>query len=535
LAFDADVLIAGAGPVGATLALDLARRGVRVCVLERSVEPRRLPKMERCNARTMEMFRRLGLAQTIRDASLFTPMPMDVFVMADFRFSPLLHLRYRSVPEEQVRIAACRDASLPLEPQQLVSQYTLEPILRRAAADAGVEVRHGLELVSFENDEEGVTVTARSADGATSRLRARYLVGCDGGTSVVRKALGIPLEGRGRLRRVHQVFFRSEQLFERIPVGRGRHYYFAEGAIVVQDDLRHFMVNFQDWEEGQDAVERLRRMIGLDFDIALLHEGDWQHHLLVAARYREGRVFIAGDAAHLVIPQGGLGMNTGIGDAIDLGWKLAAAVQGWGGPALLDAYDAERREIGLRNRDASAGAAEGVRRWRAAAGPAMREDSPQGQALRAEMAALAAEGQPLGHEMVGIELGYRYDHSPVIAAEPDPVTSTVREYHPSAAPGARLPHLWTEGGTAVHDLFGNGFTLLDLGAEACDARAFAAAMASAGAPFAVLHLPEPRLRVAYERRLLLVRPDLHVAWRGEALPPDVTALASLITGHAAAH
>ncbi len=528
---ETDVLIAGAGPVGATLALDLARRGLRVLVLERSASPRRLPKMERCNARTMEMFRRLGLAPTIRDASRFTPMPMDVFVMADFKFPPLLHLRYPSVPQERARIAACRDATCPLEPAQLISQYTLEPILRRAADQAGARLIYGTGVESFVQDEGGVTVVAVREDGTKGHVRTRWLVGCDGGVSTVRKQLGIELQGRGRLRRIHQVFFRSAQLFERIPVGRGRQYYFAEGALVVQDDLRHFMVNFQDWQAGQDAEARLRRMIGLEVDIEVLHEGDWQHHLLVAERYRSGRVFIAGDAAHLVIPQGALGMNTGIGDAIDLGWKLAAAVKGWAGPALLDAYEAERRETGLRNRDASSAAAEGVRRWRAATGPEIREATPAGEAMRAHVAALAAEGQPLGHEMLGIELGYRYTQSPVIATGAAAPGATIREYHPTATPGARLPHLWAEAGDAVHDRLGGGFTLLNVSDETVEATALMTAMQKLGAPLETVHLPEAHLHEAYENKLLLIRPDLHVAWRGDALPADATSLARRVTGH----
>ena len=531
MSFDTDVLIAGAGPVGATLALDLAQRGVHVTVLEQSASPRRLPKMERCNARTMEIFRRFGLAEPIRNASKFTPLPMDVFVLADFKYPPLLHLRYPSVPQEQARIAAQREAGLPLEPQQLVSQYTLEPILRVAASRAGANLHYGIALKSFEQDGTGVTALATFGDGHTRRIRTRWLVGCDGGTSIVRKQLGIALEGRGRLRRVHQVFFRSEQLFERIPVGHGRQYYFAEGAIVVQDDLQHFMVNFQDWEDGQDAEERLRRMIGLEMDIEVLHEGDWQHHLLVAERYRGGRAFIAGDAAHLVIPQGGLGMNTGIGDAVDLGWKLAAAAQGWAGAALLDTYEAERRATGLRNRDASGAAAEGVRSWRAAVGPEIRAGTPAGTAMRARAAALAAAGQPLGHEMVGIELGYRYAASPIVAAEHNAQDSGVRDYIPTATPGVRLPHMWTAAGRAVHDLLGSGYTLLDTGSDATDASALVAAMRALNVPFEVLHLPEPALLRAYGRRLLLLRPDLHVAWRGDNLPADAAALAALVTGH----
>jgi 2-polyprenyl-6-methoxyphenol hydroxylase-like FAD-dependent oxidoreductase len=503
----------------------LARRGVRTLLLERSDTPRRLPKMERCNARSMEMFRRLGVARTIRSASRFTPMPMDIFVLASFSRPPLLHLRYPSVPEARKQIAESRDGSLPLEPAQIISQYTLEPILRRAAVEAGAELRLGWDVTGFTQVDDGVTV---HVEGHPS-LRAPYLVGCDGGVSTVRKQLGIPLEGRGRMKLIHQVFFRSQRLFERIPTGRGRHYYFAEGAVVVQDDLRHFMVNFQDWQPGQDAAARLRQLIDLDVDIEVLHEGDWQHHLLVAERYRDRRVFIAGDAAHLVIPQGGLGMNTGVGDAIDLGWKLAGAAAGWAGPALLDSYEAERRDIGLRNRDASGAAAQSVAGWRAAVRPWIRDDTPQGEENRRQVAALAAEGQPISHEMHGIEFGYRYSKSPVIAQEESVQDSTMRDYHPTAAPGARLPHLWREDGTPVHDVLGRGYTLLFL-ADGLDGAPLERAMQRLGAPLETVRMPEPHLRERYAAALLLLRPDLHVAWRGERPPPDAEALARRVTG-----
>ena len=525
-----DVAVAGAGPVGATLAIDLARRGVRTLLLERATTPRRLPKMERCNARTMEMYRRLGLADTFRRASRFTPEPMDVFVVADFSFPPLAHLRYPSVPEAQARIAASTDGAMPLEPQQLISQYTVEPILREAAQASGAVLQYGAEVIGFAQDRDGVDISVSAADGTVRQVRASWLVGCDGGVSTVRKQLGIALEGRGRIRRVHQVFFRSEQLYQRIPYGRGRHYYFAEGAIVVQDDLRHFMFNFADWQPGDDARARLHKQIGFDVDIEVLHEGDWYHHLLVAERYRDGRVFIAGDSAHLVIPQGALGMNTGVGDAIDLAWKLAGTVAGWGGPALLDSYDAERREIGLRNRQASGEAAGSVAKWRSAVTPAIRAVGSEGEAVRKQVAALAVEYQPISHELLGIELGYRYTKSPIIALEPDNAEhSGLRDYRPTASPGARLPHVWRANGSAVQDALGPGYTMLCLGCQSPNA--LVEAMKRLGAPIEVVSMPEPRLRAVYEHELLLIRPDLHVTWRGDRLPEDVDAVARLATGN----
>jgi hypothetical protein len=225
-------------------------------------------------------------------------------------------------------------------------------------------------------------------------------------------------------------------------------------------------------------------------------------------------------------------MNTGIGDAIDLGWKLAAAVNGWGGPALLDSYEAERREIGLRNRDASGAAALGVGRWRAAAEPCIHDDTPAGEANRRKVAALAAEGQPLGHEMHGIELGYRYTRSPVVVTDVAEQDSDIGHYVPSTSGGARLPHLWRHDGSALHDALGWGYTLLNPTPRDVDTRALEAAMQRLGVPLQTLRVDEPQWPTSYRERLLLLRPDLHVAWSGTALPQDVGALAARVSGHA---
>ena len=550
-----DVLVVGAGPVGLTLAIDLAQRGVRVTVIERSLEPRQLPKMERCNARSMEIFRRLGLADRIRAASRFIDVPMDVFVCTRLTDPPLLHLRYPSVTAAKARAAHCHDGSQPLEPAQLISQYTLEPLLERALAELPVaRLVRGLEFQSLTQDETGVSVTATDRSGASRQLRARYLVGCDGGTSAVRKALGIALEGQGRIKQVHQVFYRSETLFERIPIGKGRHYYFPEGAIVVQDDLRHFMTNFNELGEDEDPAARLRALIGFEVDLEILSRASWHYNQLVARHYQDGRVFLAGDSAHLVIPQGGLGMNTGVGDATDLAWKLAATLRGWGGPHLLATYELERRQVGLRNRAASALAVEGVRKWREAASPAFRDATPEGLANREQVARLAAVGQPTGHEFLGVELGYRYDASPLVCPPPGSPPPHTFTYEPNAWPGTRLPSLWCADGSALHDRLGTGYSLLKFGAgetgtahaadgagtggvaglpdvpDLPDTTALEAAVRATGAPLQVLTLPGQPFRAVYGARLVLVRPDLHVVWRGDGAPADPGAIAAAATG-----
>jgi hypothetical protein len=246
----------------------------------------------------------------------------------------------------------------------------------------------------------------------------------------------------------------------------------------------------------------------------------------------QGRVFLAGDAVHLVIPTGGLGMNTGVGEATDLAWKLAATLQGWGGPSLLASYESERRPVGARNVAASTFASRGRRKWRAAYQPVMRENTPEGAEARANYIRIAEVEQRKSNEMIGAELGYRYDGSPLICAEPGeaPEDDFVR-YQPTTWPGARLPHIWLDDGSAVQDRIGDGYTLLRLGGSNADASALRRAFDAIGAPFAILDVADAPARDVYGSDLLLLRPDMHVAWRGNAAPEDPVHLAAVVTGH----
>ncbi|MBO0681839.1 MAG: FAD-dependent monooxygenase [Candidatus Dormibacteraeota bacterium] len=515
------VLIVGAGPVGLTLALDLGRRGVETLLVERNQDPIRLPKMERCNARTMEIYRRLGIAQRVRAAGAPPDTPMDVFLAPSMAGPALVHLRYPSVREAQAEIAAHNDGR-PLEPSQLISQYTLEPLLREVVARIPkVTVRLGCEVVSFEQTSEAVIARLEGEAGAES-VRADYLVGCDGGASTVRRRLGIRLQGQGGIRTLRQALFRSDELWDHLPMGRGRHYHLVQPGfpfVILQDSTRHWTLHAT---AGGDAemADIFGRALGMPVHFEMLSVNEWTQHLLCAERYQDGRAFIAGDAAHLVVPTGGLGMNTGVGDAVDLAWKLWGRLAGWGGPALPASFERERRPVGQRAVTASGAALRGREHWRAA--PTL-----------PEMARLFDLEQRRVTEILGIEAGYRYVDSSLVWPEPGPAPGLdSSRYVPTSRPGARLPHVWLPDGGALHDRLGQGYTLLRLGPSPPQSLPLELALRARGIPLEVLEVHDAVARELLERDLLLVRPDLHVAWRGNRLPDDCDALAVLAAGGA---
>src|SRR5438067_11362409 len=533
-------LIVGGGPVGLTLAIDLGRRGVRCTLIEQKEAPQFLPKMERCNARTMEIFRRMGIADKVRAAGLRGDIPMDVFIILSLAEPPLLHLPYPSVERARAEIRACSDGSLPLEPYQLISQYTLEPLLKSIAEGLpSVTVRYACQLESFTQDESGVIASVKHADGTGGAIEASYMVGCDGGASTVRKQLGIKLRGEHNILELRQALYRCDELFERLPIGkgpgRGRHYHVADGNngfLIMQDSTKHFTLHaVVEKDAAMNAM--FERTVAIPVKYEMLTCAPWRQNLLLADRYRDGRVFLAGDAVHLVIPTGGLGMNSGVGDAIDLSWKLAAVLRGWGGPNLLASYTSERRVVGEHNVAASRFATLGRRKWRSAWKPNIRDDTPEGAATRAKLSRIADVEQRKSNEMTGAELGYHYAGSPLIASEPGegPPYDFI-EYHPSTCPGARLPHVWLDDGTAMADRIGyeSGYTLLRLGHSAADVVGLEKAFASFRAPFRVLDIPDAHVREVYGRDLLLLRPDLHVAWRGDAPPAEPQRLAAMVMG-----
>ncbi len=467
-------------------------------------------------------------------------VPMDIFIVLSLVEPPLVHHVHPSVAEAKARIAKCEDGSEPLEPYQLISQYTLEPLLKSIAETLpSVTVRYGCELVSFEQDAAfGRPRRSRTSDGSSS-ITAAYMVGCDGGGSLVRRRLGIKLDGEANIQQLRQALYYCEDLYERIPIGRGRHYHVAdaEGSfLIVQDSTRHFTLHSV-VENDADMARMFERVVAMPVKYEMLYVGQWKMNLLLAERYGSGRVFLAGDAVHLVIPTGGLGMNTGVGEAIDLSWKLAGTLQGWGGPesarVLRDRAPAGRRAqrggLGLCGARAqelacidSAGAAgtnsrrrrlarraRARRRCRAAQGK--RDDRRR---ARLPLRRLAADRLGAGGPETGPEHNFM-------------------EYVPTTWPGARLPHVWLDDASAMQDRigYGHGYTLLRLGGTQADAGGLQRAFAAIGAPLQVLDIADERPRDLYGYDLLLLRPDMHIAWRGNEAAREPEKLAALVTGH----
>ena len=533
-----DVLIVGAGPVGLTLAIDLGKRGIQCTLIEQKDAPQFLPKMERANARTMEMYRRIGLADAVRKVGLRSDCPMDVYLVLSMTQPPLLRLPYPSVDEARANCRATNDATGSLEPYQLISQYTLEPLLKSVAESLpSVKVRFGTEFISLVQDDSGVTATVKTG-GKTATIRAAYLVGCDGGTSPVRKQLGIKLRGEGAMMEFRQALFRCDELFDRLPMGngpgRGRHYHVADNKasfLIMQDSTVHWTLHSV--VESDEAMKtQFEKVVGFPVKYEMLSCFPWRQNLLLADRYRDKRVFLAGDAAHLVIPTGGLGMNTGVGDAFDLSWKLAATLQGWGGENLLSSYAHERRQVGERNVGASRYASIGRRKWRSMYRANITENTPEGRHSRDNLINVANVEQRKTNEMFGAEMGYRYVDSPIIMDIPGGPEHLFREYVPSTWPGARLPHVWRDDGTAMQDrLPVNGYTLLKLGGTQLQTTALAQAFQTLGAPLTVLDVPDQVARDLYGFDLILLRPDMHIVWRGQQAPDEPAQVAAVATGH----
>lgn len=529
------VLIVGAGPVGLALAIDLGLRSVPCIVVEQHERVGLKPRAKLTNVRSLELLRRWGIADELRHAS---PLPPDY--PTNIVFATRLN-GYTLARFENAFYCARTRSDLYSEPGQWVPQYTLEEVLwRRAAGLPGVQLRFECQLESIEQDSDGVSAELEDLrSGAHSTVRAKYLVGADGARSTVRTLLGIGMQGDGALAPNLNMVFRAPALAGMHDKGPAVMYWMVNRELAayfgpLDRDGLWFLIapRLPDGVDpgGRDAKEVVYRSSGLRFDLDIVHVDPWTAHCLIAERYGTGRIFLAGDACHLHPPSGGHGMNMGIADAADLGWKLAAALQGWGGPHLLGTYEIERKPLHQRVIREAVENYEMVGDRLARDG--IEQPGAEGDRVRAEVGELILKGKLSEFRSLGVVLGGRYRDSPAILPDgTQPPREQVTEYEPSAYPGCLAPHFWMPDGTSLYDNFGPGFTLLaGRDAPPTEISRLQRAAAARSVPLKAVSLDDPRFPALYQARFALVRPDQHVAWRGDRLPHDCLDLIDRVRG-----
>jgi 2-polyprenyl-6-methoxyphenol hydroxylase-like FAD-dependent oxidoreductase len=540
------VAIVGGGPSGLILAIELGRRGVPCVLLEEDAGPPTLPKANATTSRTMEHYRRLGFAAEIRALGLPEDYPQDIAYFTRYTGYELARLPGLS-RREAIEAREGADSRWPTpEPLHRVQQMYIEAILKKQAERwPAADVRFGWRATGVDRRAEAVRVSAEEvATGKTERVTADYVVGCDGPRSLVRSALGAGYEGLSHEERdfmggrMLAVYIRSSAFYDAVRAPRAWQYWAVNreqrALMNAIDGKELWVLHVQLPREGaypaSYAREALVRATGGEFAFEILGIAEWTAGFtLVAERFSSGRAFIAGDAAHLFTPTGGQGYNTSVDDAANLGWKLAATCRGWGGPGLLATYEAERKPIALRNTRFARAMAESI--GRVALPPELEDGSEAGRRARTALGERLLRHAATEFDIPGIHLGGFYGESPIVISDgtPPPADDWHR-YTPSAVPGARAPHVWLEDGVSIFDRFGRDFTLLRFD-PALDVRAIETAARRRGMPLAVVDVASREARDLYARDLALVRPDHHVAWRGNALPGDADALVARCTGH----
>lgn len=548
---ETSVLIVGGGPVGLTLAMCLAQQGIAVTVLEQ--RPPGEPPSVKCNhvaARSMEIFRRLGIAEEIRDAGLPPDHANDVAFRTTFAGREITRI---PIPCRRDRYTSTDgpDTWWPTpEPPHRINQIYLEPVLFRAAArhpNIRIESRIFFEKIE-KNGEQLFAITKDLGTDETRRYAAAYVIGCDGGRSQIRGQIGASFVGDPVVQRVQSSYIRAPGLLDRLEVDPAwatiTMNTVRNGSVYGIDGRETFLVHnyFRPDEEDFDAVDRdrsIRQILGVEdgFTWDMLGREDWIGRRLVADRFRDDgvfdrRVFLCGDAAHIWVPYAGYGMNAGIADAENLAWLLAAHLNGWGPVSILDAHEAERLPITEQVSRFAMSHAEKMIRARGAVPPEIDDETPEGMAARAKAARSAYDLNVQQYAAAGLNFGYYYENSPLIAADGAPPAYTMGDFTASTVPGCRTPHIWLDDGRSLYDAHGPGYTLLR-GDPAIDVSALEAAMAAKGVPFDVLDLdigPDSESAVVYDRKLILSRPDRHIAWRGDALLIDPVMLVDTVSG-----
>ena len=531
------VLIVGAGPVGLSLAMDLARRGVRVMLVEMRAAGE--PPSVRCNhvsARTMETFRRLGIARTVRDAGLPADYPNDVA----FRTAATgVEMARISIPCRAERYLAKNgpDTWWPTpEPPHRINQIYLEPVLFAcAAATPGLRILNRTRVFDFEQCEDGVLAIAEDLDSRESfQISARYVIGCDGAHSDIRHKIGVRLSGDATVIRVQSTYIHAPDLLGMMPSRA----WAVEclnprswGLMFAIDGRERWLIH--NFLPAVDRDRGIREILGVgpSFAFKILGQEDWTGRRMIADRFRDRRIFLCGDAAHIWVPFAGYGMNAGIADAMNLSWMLAGVIKGWADPALVGAYEIERRPITDQvSRHAMATSLARASQRQRTIPVTIEQPGPEVDAVRARIGREAYDINVGQFCCGGLNFGYFYEDSPIIAYDGEPAPGyDIYEFRQSTVPGCRTPHLWLRDGRSLYDVLGSDFTLLRFDPKV-EISALVNAAAHRGVPIDVVEVNADEAPALYPHKLLLSRPDQHVAWRGDRPPEDPLALVDQVRG-----
>jgi len=535
------VFIAGGGSVGMSLAAELSFRGVDCVMAEKLKEVNPHPRANAIASRTMEYYRRWGIDQHLVNNGISPNLPADYFFVSSLsgRVVYKIALPSHNALMELVSSGKEVDPRLNYSPylKTILGQNEVDKILKEHVLTLkNADARFGWEVIGISQNKNEVTAIIRNTDtGEAEEIIADYLVACDGGRSLVRSTLGIKLEGEAGLGSFLAIHFKAPGLNRSF--GHGNIYF------LLRKEMAGFVMNWDGGttytyhyilHEGEkwtdiDPEKLIKTIAGWDIPVEILSSQPWTAHALVAKDYRCGRMFLAGDAAHLFTPTGGFGMNTGVSDIMDIAWKLQALLEGWGGPALADSYFEERRPIGVRNTTISGNyfkILKNIYRF----GEVLEEDTPAGEDARKQINS-DLDAQVVGLiDSAGCLLGYRYEGSGICehdgsGAPPD----HPRLYYPTSRPGHRAPHVWMDKQRSLLDLFGRDFTLLRLD-PVLDTKALEDAAHSCGMPLHVVDVQHPEVIKVYERKLILIRPDLMVAWRADELPENPSAIIDRVRG-----
>jgi len=540
------VAIIGGGPVGLNLALYLDKLGIASVVFDIKTTSRWHPKGSTHNSRTMEHYRWLGIASMLRELGMPKDYPKDVAYFTAMCSEELA--RFNMPSEERIALHQASSSQVDQVPEPLLrtNQMYVESFLLDWAKDrANITLRFGWQVEFIEQNDNGVRLTASCESGSYEEWHATYCVGCDGANSFLRRHLGLKYEGMGN---PEESFLSGSMVSSYIKISNFYEHYAKINKAwmynIISTQSRLILISLNGVDEflimhkggegnklpGPNEVRRLvTEALGSNLDLTVIRSLTWTGGIaLTASKYQQGRLFLCGDSCHLFSPTGGYGMNTGIDDARNLSWKLAAVLSQWGGSELLQSYEMERKPVAKRNTEA---ALHLTKRLMALQIPqAIDEMTPAGKQARFELGRSLLELRSQ-FSSLGVELGARYDHSPIVFTE-DTIRDVWEDYVPTAIPGGRLPHMWLSSGdeslppsvvthsasrTSIYDLLGLGFTLLRIGASAPSATIFLRSAAKLGMPFKVVEIPEQPGRELYGKKLVLVRPDHYVAWRGDDL------------------